>query len=121
MASRRHVRGIESAFVAAGYLDRVILLLVIACIVGGIVSPWWLMVYAMPAFAAVATAVVKARPEARLACMLFAILPFMVVVDVAVSAIAVLHGETGRRIQWLDRRTAGSSPADMTEPNDVRR
>ena len=115
------MRGLEAAFVAAGYLDRVTLLLVTGCIVGGYASPWWLMVYAVPALLAVVTAVGKAHPEPRLACTVFAILPFMVVVDVAVSALAVLHGMTGRRIQWLDRRTAGSTPADMTEPNDVRR
>ena len=120
-ASRRHVRGIESAFVAAGYLDRVVLLLVIACIVGGIVSPWWLVAYAVPAFAAVATAVVKARPEARLACMLFATLPAMFVVDVLVSVVAAVHDIARRRILWIDRRSAGSSSAVSAESHSLRR
>ncbi len=110
MASRRHARGLEAAFVAAGYLDRVVLLLVTACIVGGSVSPWWLIVYAVPALAAVVTAVGKAHPEPRLACAVFAILPIMFVVDVAVSVFAALHGVTGRRVRWMDRRSAGSSP-----------
>ena len=113
MASRRHVRGLEAAFVAAGYLDRVVLLLVTACIVGGYVSPWWLIVYAVPALAAVITAVGKAHPEARLVCMVFAILPIMFVVDVAVSVVAALHGVTGRPVRWMDRRSAGSSTHDV--------
>ena len=120
MASRRHVRGLEAAFVAAGYLDRVVLLLVTGCIVGGYVSSWWLIVYAAPALAAVVTAVGKAHPKPRLACTVFAIFPFMFVVDVAVSVLAVLHGVTGHRIRWMDRRTAGSSTADVTEPHDLR-
>lgn len=120
MASRRHVRGLEAAFVAAGYLDRVVLVLVTACILGGYVSPWWLVVYAVPAFAAVVTAVGKARPYPRLACMVFTTFPVMFVVDVAVSVSAVLHGVTGRRVRWMDRRSAGSSLADMAEPHDLR-
>ena len=120
MASRRHVRGLEAAFVAAGYLDRVVLLLVAACIVGGYVSPWWLLVYAVPALAAVVTAVVKARPEPRLACTVLAIFPVMFVVDVAVSVSAVFHGVTGSRLRWMDRRSAGSSTADVTQPPDLR-
>lgn len=121
MASRRHVRGFEAAFVAVGYLDRVVLLLVIACIVGGIVSPWWLVAYAVPAVAAVATAVVKARPEARLACMLFATLPAMFFVDVLVSVVAPVHEIARRRILWIDRRSAGSSSAVSAESHPLRR
>jgi cellulose synthase/poly-beta-1,6-N-acetylglucosamine synthase-like glycosyltransferase len=120
MASRRHVRGLETAFVAAGYLDRVVLLLVAACILGGYLSPWWLLVYVVPALAAVVTAVVKARPELRLVCTVFAMLPFMFVVDVSVSVVAALHGVTGRRIRWMDRRSAGSSTPDVNAPHDLR-
>ena len=119
MASRRHVRGLETAFVAAGYLDRVVLLLVTACIAGGYASPWWLMAYAVPAVAAIVTAVGKAHPEPRLACMVFAIIPLMFVVDVAVSVLAALHGVTGRRIRWIDRRSAGSSTADVNAQHDL--
>ena len=111
MASRRHVRGLEAAFVVAGYLDRVVLLLVTACIIGGYVNLWWLVVYVVPALAAVVTAVVKARPEPRLAYMVFAIFPFMFIVDVLVSVVAVVLDITRRRIRWMDRRSAGSSPA----------
>ena len=118
--ARRHVRGLEAAFVAAGYLDRVVLLLVTACIVGDYVSPWWLMVYAVPAFAAVVTAVGKARPDPRLACMVFVTFPIMFVVDVAVSVLGVLPGVTGRRVRWMDRRSAGSSTADVRAPHDFR-
>lgn len=120
MASRRHVRGLEAAFVAAGYLDRVVLLLVAACILGGYLSPWWLLVYFVPAFAAVVTAVVKARPELRLVCTVFAMLPLMFVVDVFVSVSAVFHGVTGRRIRWMDRRSAGSSISDVSAQHDIR-
>ena len=120
MASRRHVRGLEAAFVAAGYLDRVVLLLVAACILGGYVSPWWIVVYAVPAVTAVVAAVVKAHPEPRLACTVFAVIPVMFVVDVAVSVLAILHGVTGSRLRWMDRRSAGSSTADVTEPHDLR-
>lgn len=120
MASRRQVRGVETAFVAAGYLDRVVLLLVAACILGGYLSPWWLLVYAVPALAAVGTAVVKARPEPRLVCRVFAVIPVMFVVDVFVSAVAALHGVTGRRIQWMDRRSAGSSSPDVNAQHDIR-
>jgi cellulose synthase/poly-beta-1,6-N-acetylglucosamine synthase-like glycosyltransferase len=120
MACSRHVRGLEAAFVAAGYLDRVVLLLVAACIVGGYLSPWWLMAYAVPAVAAVITAVGKARPEPRLACTVFAIFPLMFVVDVAVSVFATLHGVTGRRVRWIDRRSAGSSTADVNTQHDLR-
>jgi cellulose synthase/poly-beta-1,6-N-acetylglucosamine synthase-like glycosyltransferase len=120
MASRRHVRGLEAAFVAAGYLDRVILLLVTACILGGYVSLWWLLVYVVPALATVITAVVKARPGPRLASMVFATFPIMFVVDVVVSVSAALHGVTGRRIRWMDRRSAGSSTADVNAPYDLK-
>ncbi len=120
MACSRHVRGLEAAFVAAGYLDRVVLLLVAACIVGGYLSPWWLMAYAVPAVAAVITAVGKARPEPRLACTVFAIFPLMFVVDVAVSVFATLHGVTGRRIRWIDRRSAGSSTGDVNAQHNLR-
>lgn len=114
MASRRHVRGLEAAFVVAGYFDRVVLLLVTVCVAGDYVSPWWLMGYIAPALAAVITAVEKARPEPRLGCMVFATLPFMFVVDVLVSVVAVVHNFTRRRIEWMDRRSAGSSPAGST-------
>ena len=97
-----------------------VLLLVTACIVGGYVSPWWLMVYAVPALAAVVTAVKKARPEPRLACTVFAIFPVMFVVDVAVSALAALHGVTGSRLRWMDRRSGGSSTADVNAQHDLR-
>ena len=117
--ARRQVRGLEAAFVAAGYLDRVVLLLVTACILGGYVSPWWLVVYAAPAFAAVVTAVGKARPDPRLACMVFTTFPIMFVVDVAVSVSVVFHGVTGRRIRWMDRRSAASSTADMNAQQDL--
>lgn len=117
--ARRQVRGLEAAFVAAGYLDRVVLLLVTACILGGYVSPWWLVVYSVPAFAAVVTAVGKARPDPRLACIVFTTFPVMFVVDVAVSVSAVLHGVTGRRIRWMDRRSAGSSTADVNAQHDL--
>ena len=120
MASRRHVRGLEAAFVAAGYLDRVVLLLVAACILGGYLSPWWLLVYVVPALAAVVTAVVKARPELRLVCTMFAILPLMFVVDVSVSVVAALHGVTGRRTRWMDRRSGGSSTPDVNAQHDLR-
>lgn len=120
MASRRHVRGLEAAFVAAGYLDRVVLLLVAACILGGYLSPWWLLVYVVPALAAVGTAVVKARPEPRLVCTVFAIFPVMFVVDVAVSVLAILHGVTGSRLRWMDRRSAGSSIPDVNAQHDIR-
>ena len=120
MASRRHVRGLEAAFVAAGYLDRVVLLLVAACILGGYLSPWWLIVYVVPALAAVVTAVVKARPELRLVCTVFAILPLMFVVDVSVSVVAALHGVTGRRTRWMDRRSGGSSTPDVNAQHDLR-
>jgi cellulose synthase/poly-beta-1,6-N-acetylglucosamine synthase-like glycosyltransferase len=120
MASRRHVRGLEAAFVAAGYLDRVVLLLVIACIGGGYVSPWWLVVYAVPALTAVVTAVVKAHPEPRLACTVFAVIPVMFIVDVFVSVVAVVQDITRRRILWIDRRSAGSSPAGSAESHDLR-
>ncbi|MDP3093088.1 MAG: glycosyltransferase family 2 protein [Nitrospira sp.] len=120
MASRHHVRGLEAAFVAAGYLDRVVLLLVAACIGGGYISPWWLVVYAVPALTAVVTAVVKAHPEPRLACTVFAVIPVMFIVDVLVSAVAVVQGITRRRILWIDRRSAGSSPAGSAESHDLR-
>ncbi|MEQ1627083.1 MAG: glycosyltransferase family 2 protein [Nitrospira sp.] len=120
MASRRHVRGLETAFVVAGYLDRVVLLLVAACILGGYLSPWWLLVYVVPGLAAVVTAVVKARPEPRLACMLFATIPVMFFVDVLVSVVAVAQDITRRRILWLDRRSAGSRPAGSAESHDLR-
>jgi hypothetical protein len=120
MASRRHVRGLEAAFVAAGYLDRVVLLLVAACILGGYLSPWWLLVYVVPALAAVGTAVVKARPEVRLVCTVLAILPAMFFVDVSVSVVAALQGVTGRRIRWMDRRSAGSSTPDVNAQHDLR-
>ena len=120
MASHRHVRGLEAAFVAAGYLDRVVLLLVIACILGGYVSPWWLLVYFVPALAAVVTAVVKARPELRLVCTVLAILPLMFVVDVSVSVVAALQGVTGHRTRWMDRRSAGSSIPDVNAQHDIR-
>lgn len=120
MASRRHVRGLEAAFVAAGYLDRVVLLLVTACIVGGYVSPWWLVAYAVPALTAVVTAVVKAHPEPRLASTVFAVIPVMFIVDVLVSVVAVVQGITRRRILWIDRRSAGSSPAGSAESHDLR-
>lgn len=120
MASRRHVRGLEAAFVVAGYLDRVVLLLVAACIGGGYLSPWWLVVYAVPAVTAVGTAVVKAHPEPRLACTVFAVIPVMFIVDVLVSAVAVVQGITRRRVLWIDRRSAGSSPAGSAESHDLR-
>lgn len=119
-ASRRHVRGIESAFVTAGYFDRVVLLLVAACIVGGYVSPWWLVAYAVPALTAVVTAVVKAHPEPRLACTVFAVIPVMFIVDVLVSVVAVVQDITRRRILWIDRRSAGSRPAGSAESHDLR-
>ena len=121
MASRRHVRGIEAAFVVAGYLDRVVLLLVIACIIGGYANPWWLIAYAVPALAAVVTAVIRACPEPRLAYTVFAIFPFMFMVDVLVSVVAVVLDITRRRIRWMDRCSAGSSPADMAGLHDLRR
>ncbi len=114
MASRRRVRGLEGAFVAAGYLDRVVLLLVSGCIIVGYVSPFWLLVYAVPALAAVVMAVNKAHPDARLAFLVFATLPLMFVVDIAVSLFAALHGMTGRRVRWIDRRSAGSSIDGVT-------
>jgi hypothetical protein len=114
------VRGLEAAFVAAGYLDRVVLLLAAACIVGGYVSPWWLTAYAGPALAAVVTAVGKAHPEPRLAWMVITIFPIMFVVDVAVSVSAALHGITRRRVRWMDRRSAGSSTSDVPTPHDLR-
>ena len=120
-ASRRHVRGLEAAFVAAGYLDRVVLLLVLACMVGGFVSPWWLAVYAVPALAVVVTAVVKARPEPWLACTVCAVIPVMFVVDVLISLVATVHGMTQRRILWIDRRSAGGSSAGDIEPQGLRR
>ena len=86
---------------------------------GGYVSPWWLVVYAAPAFAAVVTAVGKARPDPRLACMVFTTFPIMFVVDVAVSVSVVFHGVTGRRIRWMDRRSAASSTADMNAQQDL--
>lgn len=113
-ASRRHVRGLEAAFVTAGYLDRVVLLLVIACIVGGVISPWWLVVYAVPASIAVVTAVVKARPDPWLGCTALAAIPAMFVVDVLISVVAAVHIITRRRMLWLDRRTAGERPAGST-------
>jgi cellulose synthase/poly-beta-1,6-N-acetylglucosamine synthase-like glycosyltransferase len=121
MASRRHVRGLEAAFVVAGYFDRVVLLLVTVCVAGGYVSPWWLMGYIVPALAAVITAVGKARPEPRLVCMVFATLPFMFVVDMLVSVVAVGHNFTRRRIEWMDRRSAGSSLADSTASQGPKR
>lgn len=104
----------------AGYFDRVVLLLVAACIVGGYVSPWWLVVYAAPALTAVVTAVVKAHPEPRLACTVFAVIPVMFIVDVFVSVVAVVQDITRRRILWIDRRSAGSSPAGSAESHDLR-
>jgi cellulose synthase/poly-beta-1,6-N-acetylglucosamine synthase-like glycosyltransferase len=121
MASRRHVYGVEAAFVVAGYLDRVVLLLVIACIIGGYANPWWLIAYAVPALAAVVTAVIRARPKPRLAYTVFAIFPFMFMVDVLISVVAVVFDVTRRRIRWMDRRSAGSSPSDMAELHDLRR
>lgn len=110
-ASRRHVRGLEAAFVTAGYLDRVVLVLVIACNVGGVISPWWLVVYGVPAVMAVGTAVVRARPDPWLACTALAVIPAMFVVDVLISMVAAVHMIIRRRVRWLDRRTAGDRPA----------
>ena len=112
MGSRRHIYGFEAAFVVAGYLDRVVLLLVTACILVGYVSLWWLVIYVIPVFAAVVTALVKARPKPRLSCMVLAISPFMFIVDVAVSAVASLYSVTGRQIRWINRRSAGSGAVD---------
>ena len=110
-ASRRHVRGLEAAFVTAGYLDRVVLVLVIASIVGGVISPWWLVVYGVPAAMAVGTAVVRARPDPWLACTALGVIPAMFVVDVLISMVAAVHMIIRRRVRWLDRRTAGDRPA----------
>ena len=110
-ASRRHARGLEAAFVTAGYFDRMVLLPVIACIVGGVISPRWLVVYGVPASIAVVTAVVRARPDPWLACTALAVIPAMFVVDVLISMVAAVHSITRRRMLWLDRRTAGDRPA----------
>jgi cellulose synthase/poly-beta-1,6-N-acetylglucosamine synthase-like glycosyltransferase len=118
MVSRRHVNGLEAALVVTGYLDRVVLLLVSLCIIGNYVSPWWLMGYAVPALAAVFTAVAKARPEPRLARMLFTTLPFMFAADVLVSIAAVVRNFSRRPIEWMDRRSAGSTLAVKTRSLD---
>jgi hypothetical protein len=118
MVSRRHVHGLEAAIVVAGYLDRVVLLLVTLCIIGNYVSPWWLMAYAVPALAAVFTAVVKARPEPRLTSILFTTLPFMFATDVLISIAAVIRNFSRRPIEWMDRRSAGSTLAIRAKPLD---
>lgn len=108
-ASRRHVRGLEAAFVATGYLDRIVLLLTMACILGGYVSPWWLVVYAAPAAATVVTAIAKARPGFWLACMVIAVSPPMFVADVIISVAAAGSAIMRRQIHWISRRPAASS------------
>ncbi|MFN7922851.1 MAG: glycosyltransferase family 2 protein [Bryobacteraceae bacterium] len=112
MASARHVRGLEAAFVAAGYLDRAVLLVLLACVIAGHASALWLAVYAVPAVAAVATALAKARPGFRLVAMLLTTLPLMVAADVAVSVFAMVHPLIGGKPRWL------SPPIALEQRND---
>ena len=91
MRSRKRARGIEAAFVVAGYLDRVALLLVAAMVALGYAHPWWLLAYVIPAGAAVLTAVIKARPGFRVGFVVLAVGPAMFVVDVLVSLSAAVY------------------------------
>ena len=111
MSSHRRVRGLEAAFVVTGYLDRVVLMLVLMGCVGGYVNPWWLVVYGIPALAAAVTAVVKARPEPWFACMVIAISPLMFLLDVAASVMSAFHAVTGRPVTWMGR-SADNALAD---------
>jgi hypothetical protein len=95
--------------VAAGYLDRVVLLLVLACVAFGSISPLWALVYAVPALLGVFSAVVKARPEWGFACLVLAVTPVMFVLDVLISVVAPVHGIARRRILASDLRGAGGT------------
>ncbi len=108
MAARRHVRGLETALVTAGYMDRVLLLPAVVGMALGALSPWWLVAFAAPAFAALVSALAKARPEPRLAAVVLTTLPWMFIADLAVSALAAVSVVSGRPLIWKPRPASGS-------------
>lgn len=111
MEARRHARGLEAAFVTAGYLDRVLLVLAVVAIGFGVVNPWWLIAYILPALAAVLTAVAKAHPAPGLAAVVLMTFPCMFVADLAVSVLAVLSAAGGRSLTWNPRPSSGTLPS----------
>jgi cellulose synthase/poly-beta-1,6-N-acetylglucosamine synthase-like glycosyltransferase len=92
-------RGAESVFVSLGYADRVAAFAVASCIAAGWIHFSWLALIAVPAAAAIGSAIARGRPTASECLLLAAAFPIMAAVDVAVSLSAI----AGRRPTWAAR------------------
>jgi len=103
LAGHRQARGIEDAFVAAGYLDRVVFVIALALAVAGQVSGWLPFLYVTGSLAAILTALAHANAKGRVA-YLTALLP-MFAVDFGVTAASALAQFAGSPLDWAQRRT----------------
>jgi cellulose synthase/poly-beta-1,6-N-acetylglucosamine synthase-like glycosyltransferase len=103
MAARRNAGGLEAFFVITGYFDRVVLLLTAVCIALGGLSPWWLVLYAAPAVAAVLTALRTARPAPATVALVLLSVPMMFLADVLASLLSLLAIAIRRPLSWQSR------------------
>ncbi|MBK9166655.1 MAG: glycosyltransferase family 2 protein [Bryobacterales bacterium] len=101
-ASGKHATGPESLALAAGYLDRALLLAVLGLIIAGSVSVWWLALYAAPAAAAVVVALLRAKLSPSQAALVLAALPFFAV-DVLNTLASTVNAILRRPVRWRDR------------------
>lgn len=101
MQSASHARSIEDWFVAAGYLDRVALVLAVLLVVAGVVAPWWPLAYLLAPAISVLWAMRREGARPWLPYLWAAVV--MLALDVAASVRAAIGQLTGTSVTWGQR------------------